>query len=452
MNYSNFDKYRFIMLTAAILVALLTYWRYWSIDPASTFDYVAQGSVVKSIFSMQSIDHRPLLWDFFGVVERMIDDGSIYLLKTFSIILVVINLLVIFKLVSFLLDQRFWGFIALFLFGLTPPCVAAAVSGGPEAASLTIMLLFLYSLYRNQYLIAAMLSGIALTINLPGVIFFIVVIFDILQNVKDQKKIFSFLIWVPLIFFGFLGIVYFYESMIGTFNLAVIPFRLSDFKWNLLGTLPLFLTNALNIVGIAYLIRHRRYDVYIKHFHLLMLWLAFGSFAIASPTTVNVLNSLAVSLILFLFFLQGLPLVWQLQSASTELFVVGFVILFLSFNLLGNNYFLHDQVLPEAMSRKEAVREVVSSVKSVRGVTRILSNFVPGEIAVKLGENVYAVGGSVIPARVALQGEGKIIYIVEKPIGSEVRDVPCKSILSTMYFSESGDRTIKVFVCEEGNE
>jgi hypothetical protein len=80
------------MVTAAILVALLTYWRYWSIDPASTFDYVAQGSVVKSIFSMQSIDHRPLLWDFFGVVERMIDDGSIYLLKTFSIILVVINL------------------------------------------------------------------------------------------------------------------------------------------------------------------------------------------------------------------------------------------------------------------------------------------------------------------------------------------------------------------------
>ncbi|MGC8652667.1 MAG: hypothetical protein ACP5US_01610 [Candidatus Kryptoniota bacterium] len=452
MNYHNFDRYSLIMVIAALLIAILTYWRYWAIDPVSTFDYAAEGAVVQSLFSPQLAAQRPMVWDFFGVIDKMIDSRSIFLLKASSLIISVINLLMLFKIVSFLLGEKFWGFMGLFLFAISPPGVIAAVSGGPESASLAITLLFLYSLYRNQYLIGGMLSAIAIAINLPGVIYFIVVIFDILQNVQDKKKVLSLLISVPLIFFGFISVVYFYGKMSGTSPLTLIPFRLSDFKWRTTGELPIFLANGINIIGIVYLIIRRRYDVYVKHFHLLMLWLTFQSLAIALPSSINLLNALALSLILFLFFLQGLPVVWHFSSASTELFVIGFVILFLSFDLTGNNYFLQDGVLPEVRSRKEAVREVISSVKSVKGIRRIISNFVPGELAVNLGRTVYAVNGSLIPAGETYQEEGKSVYIVDRPIGSKVGDVPCKNILSTIYFSEGGGHSIKVFVCEGKNE
>lgn len=452
MNYHNFDRYKYIMISAALAVALLTYWRYRAIDPASTFDYVAQESVVWNSFSLQSSAHNPVLWNFFGIVNKIIDSKSIVVLKVFSLFISVINLLMLFKLVSFLLIERFWGFIGLFLFSLSPPAVVSAVSGGPEAAALSVTLLFLYSLYQNNYLIAALLSVTALTINLPGIIYFLIVIFDILQNVQDKKKVISLLSWTALIFFGFTAILFWYGNISSSFVLAMVPFSLTDFKWNLIGLMPVILTNVLNVAGIIYLIKQQRQDVYIKHFPLLMLWLNFCAFAVAFPSSINMLNALAVSLILFLFFLQGFPLVLRFTNAMTELFVIGFVILFLSFDLMGNNHFLHDQVLSDIESREEAVKEVVSSVNSATNVGIVMSNFVPSELSVRLGRTIYAAGASVIPTGITVQNGKKIIYIVNRKFGSGTEEIPCRCILSTMYFSENSNHKIEVFVCEGRNE
>ena len=150
MKYSQFDRYAWYLKGAALLIALLTYWRFRDLDLSAVYAYVAQGDVVHSVL-LQSIDvSRSIVWDFFGLIDRFVTPHSIRLLRYAGLILIVLDLYLISVVVEYILGKKFWGFLAVFLAALSPFAIVAAVYGGTAAAASELSVLFLMALYQNQ--------------------------------------------------------------------------------------------------------------------------------------------------------------------------------------------------------------------------------------------------------------------------------------------------------------
>lgn len=191
MDFSHFDKYARYLIAAAILTALLTYWRFWRMDLPSVYDYVAQQNVVHAQAFGNSNSTRSVVWDFFGLINKMVMGNSILLIKIFGLALMLLNFFIISRLLDYMLGERFWGFLCVFLIALSPFSVVGAVSGGPAAAAAVIAVLYMAALYKNKYIFAGILSGAAIAANLPGVIMFLITLLDLLINSVEKKKLAS---------------------------------------------------------------------------------------------------------------------------------------------------------------------------------------------------------------------------------------------------------------------
>lgn len=451
MKYSQFDRYAWYLKGAALLIALLTYWRFRELDLSAVYAYVAQGDVVHSIFLQSVMGARSIVWDFFGLIDRFVTPHSILLLRYAGLILVVLDLYLIASVVEYLLGQKFWGFLGIFLVALSPFAVVAAVSGGPAAAASALILLFLLALYRNEYIYAGLLAGICFAANLPGLIIFLITILDLLQNFQDKKKIISKLLTTSAVFFGMLALVYLYSMYTGNARLFSIPVGERDLNWSLIGTLPLFITNALNIAGIVYLVVRKRYDVYRTHFHTLMLWIASVAFCVAQPTTSNMLVALTVSTVLAMFFLQGFNSLWNFRIISPDTFVLAFVVLFLFADLFSNNAFVKSVALENSFQKDETVSDVINTLAKDGDGARLVSNFAPAELSVKLGRRVYKVGDGVLPVGGLHSSSAPIIYVAKRPDEVDTLMSGCKILLNTTLVENKQTYFVQIVRCE-GNK
>ncbi len=211
MNFSQFDRYSRYFAGAALLIALLTYWRFREIELSAVFAYVAQQDVVRSALFQSVGSSRSIFWDFFGLINRMIMPHSIEFLRLVGVIIIVINFVLLYRLINYVLGQKFWGFLSVFLAALSPFAVVAAVSGGPAAIGATIATLFLMALYRNEYIFGGILAGAAFAANLPGLIMFLIVILDLLQNLEDRSKLVQRLLSAAAGFLAVALLVLFYS-------------------------------------------------------------------------------------------------------------------------------------------------------------------------------------------------------------------------------------------------
>ncbi len=450
MKFSQFDRFAPYLKGAAVLIALLTYWRFHSIEISGVYAYVAQGDVIRSVVGQGIVTARSIVWDFFGLVDRMITPHEITLLRWTGLLVVIIDSYLASKLLDYILAQKFWGFLGMFLIALSPFAVVAAVSGSSAAAASALALLFLMALYRNQYVYAAMLSAVAVAANLPGLIMFLISVLDLLQNLQERKKLISRLIYTTAGFSAVLALVYLYSLYSGNGRLFSIPVVESDLKWNMDGALALVAANILNIAGIAYVVVNRRYDVYKTHFHTLMLWITTCAVCMAQPSTLNLLVALTVSTILSMFFLQGFSSLWSVRLVSADTFVFVFVVIFLFSDLYSNNTFLKNTVLSDSYQRSEAVSDVVRSVAASSPDTKVVSNFAPHELSVKLGRTVYSVEGVAVPIGGFEFSGSSVVYVAKRT--SKVGDTigRCRLMLTTSY--DEGDKNyfVQVVKCGDG--
>ncbi len=438
MRFSQFDKYSRYLKGAALLIALLTYWRFRDLELPAVYSYVAQGDVVRSaLFKSVFLTHS-IVWDFFGLIDRFVTPHSADLLRASGLILVILSLYLLSKLEDYILGQKFWGFLTIFLAALSPFGVVSAVSGGPAAVSVALTLLFLMALYRNQYIYAGILAAVCSGANLPGLIMFLIAILDLLQNFHEKNKMLSRLLATTTGFIAVLALLYVYSSYAGNARLFSIPVGEQDMRWSVVGTLPLFIVNSLNIVGIGYLLAKRRYDVYRTHFHTLMLWITSCAMCIAQPTTLNLFVAFVVSTVIAAFFLQGFNSLWKFRLASAETFVFLFVVVSLFGDLYANNRFLSNKVLQDIYQEDEAVADVIRSVAGSDGTALLMSNFVPAELSVKLGRQVFAVDNELLAAGDLEITAPSTIYVAKRRSKQESPIAGCKSLLSTAY-SESGN-------------
>lgn len=447
MNYSQFDRYAFYLKGAALLIALLTYWRFRDIDLSAVYAYVAQGDVVHSILFQSAATTRSVVWDFFGLIDRQIMPHSVRLLRYAGLILTVLDLYILSTLLDFMLGQKFWGFLGVFLAALSPFAVLAAISGGPGAAAAALVLLFLLALYRNQYVFAGLLAGVCFAANLPGLIMFLITILDMLQNLLDRKKIVTKLLTTVAAFLAVMALVYFYSVYSGNPRVFSLPLAERDINWTLNGVIPLLVVNVLNLAGVVYLVLHRRYDVYRTHFHTLMLWVAACALCIAQPSTVNLLVALVVSTVLSMFFLQGFNSLWQFKLVSGDTFVFVFVILFLFGDLYANNSFLGDVALQNSFQKDQTVGEVVTAVSAHPDAVRLVSNFVPAELSVKLGRQVYDVGAGVLPFGGVTESAGPVIYVAKRDSRVDRVSTGCRILLNTSLIENKKAYPIMVVEC-----
>lgn len=451
MKYSQFDKYARYLKGAALLIALLTYWRFRGLDLSAVYAYVAQGDVVRSVFSQSVAASRSVVWDFFGLIDRYVTPHSIVPLRIAGFLLIVLDLYIAARLLDYMLVQKFWGFLGMFLAALSPFAVVAAVSGGPGAAAAALTLLFLMALYRNQYVYAALLAGVSFAANLPGLIMFLIAMLDLLQNFQDKKKMVWRLLATAAGFFGVLLLVYLYSLYSGNVTAFSVPLGERDLGWVLYSTIPLFIANALNLAGIVYLVVKGRYDVYRTHFHTLMLWITSCALCIAQPSTMNLLVALIVSTILAMFFLQGFSSLWKFRLVSADTFVFLFVVLFLFGDLYTNNRFLINVALDDSLEKNEAVGDVVNTVVNQAKGARLVSNFVPAELSVKLGKPVYMVGGDVLPIGGFQGSSAPIVYVARRQLGADTLLPGCKILLNTSLTENNKTYAVQVVRCG-GNE
>lgn len=431
MKYSQFDKYSPYLKGAALFIAFLTYWRFRNIDLSAVYVYVAQGDVVRTVFFQTIGATRSLVWDFFGLMDRFVTPHSIVLLKFAGLLLIVLDLYIAASLLDFMLAQKFWGFLGMFLAALSPFAVVAATSGGPAAAAVALTLLFLMALYRNQYVYAALLAGVSFAANLPGLIMFLIAVLDLLQNFQDKKKMVGRLIATAAAFFGVIVIVYLYSLYSGNVTVFTVPLGERDLVWALESVISLFVANALNLAGIVYLIMKGRYDVYRTHFHTLMMWIASCALCIAQPSTTNLLVALIVSTILAMFFLQGFSSLWKFKLVSADTFVFLFVILFLFGDLFANNGFLRNVVLVDSYGKNEVVGDVINAVSKQADDARVVSNFVPAELSTKLGRRVYMAGEDALPIGSFRDSSAPVIYVAKRESGNDVIPHGCALLFNT---------------------
>ncbi len=449
MKFSQFDRYSPYVKGAALLIALLTYWRFRDINIPAVYAYVAQGDVVHSILFQSAVVTRSIVWDFFGLVDRFLTPHSISLLRGAGFIIMVLDLYLLSRSIDYILGQKLWGFLGMFLAALSPFAVVTAVSGGPAAIAVALTLLFLMALYRNQYIYAGILSGVCFGANLPGLIMFLISILDLLQNLQDRRKMISGLLGTSAGFLGILVLVYSYSTYVGDARLFSVLMGEHDLIWSLEGIVSLFAVNILNLAGIVYLIVKRRYDVYRTHFHTFMLWMTMCALCAVQPSTLNLLVAFTVSIILAMFFIQGFSSLWNIRLVSADTFVFSLVVLFLFGDLYSNNRFLKDFVLEDCYQKSEAVGEVLRTVAGATGGSMLVSNFVPAELSVKLGRHVYAVEGEMLPVGNVEPATTSTIYVATRRTKVDTLSGGCKSLLNTSYVEDKKDYFVQVVECSE---
>ncbi len=450
MKYSLFDRYAWYLKGAALLIALLTYWRFRELDLSAVYAYVAQGDVIQSVLLQSVAVSRSIVWDFFGLIDRLVTPHSIKFLRYTGLVILVLDLYLLSSVVEYILGQKFWGFLGVFLGALSPFAVVAAVSGGSAATGVALMLLFIMALYRNQYVYAGILSGICFAANLPGLIMFLVTVLDLLQNLQDRKQLMTKLLTSAAGFVVVMALAFFYSVYSGNAKVFSVPVREHDLTWLVSGAVPLLVANLLNVAGMVYIIVRKRYDVYRTHFHTLMMWIASLALCIAQPTTGNLLLALTVSIILAMFFLQGFNSLWKIKLISPDTFVFLFVVVFLFGDLYSNNMFLKRIVLENTFEKNEAVGDVVNTIARQQGDASIVSNFVPAELSVKLGRKVYEVGDGILPAGNFVGHEGRVIYVARRTTNLDTLTSGCRQLSDTRLIQD--DRTYFVQVVECRNE
>lgn len=472
MNFSRFDKYSRYMMGAVLLIALLTYWRYREIDLPSVYAYVARQDVIYPVL-FQNVTSSPLLnslaWDFFGLMNRILTPHSITLLRIVGLAVVLLALILLSRLLNYMLAQRFWGFLCIFLVALSPFSIVAAVSGGSAAIAVMIAILFLMALYRNQYVFAGILSAVAFAANLPGLIMFLITILDLLQNFPDRKRIIRALLLSTAGFFAVVVLVFVYATYSGTaFRFAgfSMPLTDRDLRWSLMGVVPLLVVNTLNIVGVVYLVVRKRYDVYKAHFHILMLWITSCAMCAVQLSTLSLLVALVVSSILSMFFLQGFSTLWNIKFISADTFVFLFVVLFLFGDVYANDKFLKVTVLTDSVERTEVVDGVVAAVMSrpqsgpAREDSRLVSNFAPAELSVRLNKTVFAVQGELLPIEDLGIFGSRTLYVADRASESARSEISfagvdslsrhllgCKLLFSTAYAEAGKNHIVQVIEC-----
>ena len=452
MKFSQFDRYARYLTGAALLIALLTYWRFRGLDLSAAYAYVAQGDVIRSILFRNMQPARSIVWDFFGLIDRLVTPHSVNLLRGVGLVLMVLDLYLLSKLVDYILGQKFWGFLSVFLVALSPFAVSAAVAGGPEAVAVTLTLLFLMALYRNQYIYAGLLAGICFAASLPGLIMFLIALLDLLQNFQDRKKMVPRLLTTAASFFGVILLVYLYSLYSGSAMPFSIPVGGQEPVWSFTGVLPLYVANVINLAGIAYLIMKRRYDVYRTHFHAIMLWITTGALCIAQPSTLNLLVALVVSIVLSVFFLQGFSALWKSGIIPADTIVFLFIVLFLFGDLYANNRFLKDEVLEDSYQKSEAVGDVLEAVAGSGNNARLVSNFVPAELSVKLERQVYAAGEDMLPVASLESAASSTIYVARRESKVDTLTAGCRILLSTSFYESGKTYFVQVAECGEKNE
>ncbi|HUI30060.1 MAG TPA: hypothetical protein VLX91_07575 [Candidatus Acidoferrales bacterium] len=460
MDFSRFDKYHKVLLAAALLIALLTYWRFREIDVSEAYSYVAQQNVIHPILQQSfariaSFETRSMVWDFFGLLGRTFVPDSIIVVRLAGLLLTVLNYFLLTRLLNQILDQRFWGFLGVFLVSLSPFMTVAAVSGLPAASAVTITLLYLIALYKNQYVFAGMLSGIGVAANLPGLIMFLILVLDLLQNsltgdlrAAGKKKIIREILSSAAGFLGVILVVFLYSAYAGTARLSSVPLQERDVPWSLLGAVPLVVVGIVDIAGIIYLIAARRFDICRIHFHTLMLWISFGALCVVQPTVLNLSTAFIVSSLLAVYFVRGFASIWNLKFLSVETFVFLFVVSFLFSDIYANNRFLGEKVLADCREKTQAVNELIDSLKTVDDDSQIVSNFAPSELSVRLVKPVLEINGEPFPLEnVNIPGR-KTIYIVDKisKVDSSYRG--CKLLVRTNYEFEGHEHFVEVIQCE----
>jgi len=433
MDFSRFDKYYRYLILIPLLIALLTYWKFREINLSEAYSYVAQQNVIRPMFLQAFSESRSIVWNFFGLWNKILIPDSIILLRLIGLCLTVLNYFLFSKLVNAVLGQRFWGFISAFLVALSPLMVVAAVSGISAAGSLTISILFLTALYRNEYVFGGILSGVAVAANLPGFIMLLITILDLLQNSADKKIIVRKMFSSAAGFFGMVLVILVYSKFQGAVRLSSFPLPERDMPWSLAGVAPLFVVNIVNVAGAIYLIVAKRYEIYRIHFHSFMLWIAFAAFSFAQPTTTNLISLLLISTFLATLFVQSFASIWELKFLSAETFVFIFVVIFLFADVFANGKYLQDNILLDCREKARAVDEVVDSIKPNDDDTRIISNFAPSELAVKLMRPVVAIQGEPFPSENINFSGKKTIYVVDKTSKINVLTEGCKALMKTSY-------------------
>ena len=452
MKYSLFDRYAWYLKGAALMIALLTYWRFRELDLSAVYAYVAQGDVIHSILLQSVAVSRSIVWDFFGLIDRFVTPHSIKFLRFAGLIILVLDLYLISAVVEYILGQKFWGFLGVFLGALSPFAIVAAVSGGSAAAAVALMLLFILALYRNQYVYAGVLSGICFAANLPGLIMFLVTVLDLLQNLQDKKQLLTKLLTSAAGFLIIMALAYFYSVYSGSAKVFSVPVSEHDLTWPFSGAVPLLIANVLNVAGIAYIVVKKRYDAYRTHFHTLMMWIASLALSIAQPTTANLLVALAVSIILAMFFLQGFNSLWKIRLISPDTFVFLFVILFLFGDLYSNNLFLKGIALENSFEKNEAVGDVVNSIAHEARPATLVSNFVPAELSVKLGRKVYEVGDGILPVGNFVGHSGTVIYVARRESKIDTLTSGCRQLSQTRLIQNNRTYFVQVVECRKEHE
>ncbi len=449
MNFGLFDRYSKYLAGAALLIALLTYWRFRAMEFPAVFAYVAQQNVVHTAMFQSLMSNRSILWDFFGQIDKMTMPHSIAFIRIAGVILLVIDFVLLYKLINFVLGQKFWGFLGVFLTALSPFSVVAAVSGGPSAIAVTVVILFIMALYRNEYVYAGILAGAAYAANLPGLIMFLIVILDLLQNLEDKKNLVKRLLSAAAGFFAIAIVVTLYSVYSGHSGIFSVPLGDTDLRWALEGMIPLMVVSVLNVAGIIYLIVKKRYDVYRTHFHILMLWVTSSALCIVLPSTLNLLFAFTVSCVLGMFFLQGFASLWKIRMVSPDTFVFVFVVLLLFGDIYSNNNYLKNVVMEDSFQRSEAVEEVAATILNVQGSSMLVSNFVPAELSVRLGRVVYAVEGEPLPVSNTIGSNYSTIFVTRRKTKVDSLSSNCKDLFTTRYMEKNRDYYVQVIECRE---
>ena len=449
MDLSRFDKHYRYLIAVPLLIALLTYWRFREINVSAVYAYVAQQDVIRPMLQQSLSGARSIVWDFFGILNKMMVPNSIIVLQIAGFLLTILNYFLFLKLLNDILDQRFWGFLGAFLVALSPFMVVAAVAGVPSASSATITILFLMALYKNEYVFGGIISGVALAANLPGLIMLLITVLDLLQNFNKRPKIVQRILFSVAGFAGVALVVFMYSFLSGGVGFSSIPVQEQDVPWSLLGMAPIFVVNVVVVAGIIYLFVAKRYDVYRTHFHALMLWIASNALCVVQPTTTNFLVDLVVSSLLAICFIQGFASIWRVKFLSADTFVFLFVVFFLFADIYANNKYLQDDVLKNCRQANQVLDQVVASILPVEENAEIVSNFAPSELSVKLKKPVVEIRGEPFPLGDVTIRDAKAIYVVDKISKTDSLFAGCEFLLSSAYEIHGVDHYIEVIQCEE---
>ena len=445
MDFSRFEKYYRYPVVVALLIAVLTYWRFREIDLSGVYAFVAQEDVIHPVLHQSLVMPRSIVWDFFGLLDRILTLGSITVLRLTGFSLTILNCFLLSKLLNDVLGQRFWGFIGVFLIALSPFMVVGAVAGVPAASAAAIAILFMMALYRNEYVFGGILAGIAVAANLPGVIMFLITILDGLQNAAERKKTWWTLANSTAAFLGVVLVLFVYSSISGNARVSPVPLEEKFLSWPLVAVGPIFISNLVVIVGIVYRALTRRLDICRIHFHSLMLWITLGALSIARPTTTNLLAEFVVSGFLAIYFIQGFTAIWDTRLLSAESFLFIFVVVFLFADIYANNKYLEDNVLEDCHSRLKAIDEIVDSIIPAEKNAQLVSNFCVPELSVRLRSPILEIEGEPFPFE-NFAG-GKTIYVVDRVSKDDSLYHGCGFLLRNNYRGGGINHYIRVFQC-----